>query len=198
MSRASYPEETAVVDNELRALDDERRTQAVALRDRYEPFGRARCERNRMSIRDARADDLSEIRSILRHHAESEGGIVPADDDELKQALFGAAPVVYVAIAETEGTLAGLAMWYPTFSSWALRSGIWLEDLYVKPEFRKAGVGRELMLYLRGRTEGRIEWDVSDGNDRAHRFYRRLGAAHLDGFARYRWPATTSETRPGS
>lgn len=148
-----------------------------------------------MHIREARPDDLPEIRSILRHHAHTEGGLVPAEDDELEHALFGAAPVVHVAIAENEGTLAGLALWYPTFSSWALRTGIWLEDLYVKTEFRKAGVGRDLMLYLRQQTDGRIDWDVSHGNDRAHRFYQRLGAAQLDSYTRYRWPATTSETR---
>jgi GNAT superfamily N-acetyltransferase len=149
-----------------------------------------------MHIREARPGDVPEIRSILRHHAHSEGGIVPADDDELDQVLFGPRAVVHVAVAEDQETLAGLAMWYPTFSSWALRTGIWLEDLYVKTEYRKAGVGRDLMLYLRQQTRGRIDWDVSDGNERAHRFYQRLGAVHLDGFARYRWPAVTPETRP--
>lgn len=149
-----------------------------------------------MSIRDARREDLPEIRSVLLQHARSEGGIIPIEGGELEHALFGPRPVVYVAVAEIEGTLAGLAMWFPTFSSWALRTGIWLEDLYVKPEFRTAGVGRDLMLHLRGRTEGRIDWDVSDGNDQAHRFYQRLGAAEFGGLTRYRWPATGPETRP--
>ena len=146
-------------------------------------------------IRDACPADLPEIRSMMRDHAISEGGIVPVED-ELDSALFGAQSIARVTVADDEETLAGLAMWYPTFSSWALRAGIWLEDLYVRPEYRQSGVGRELMLHLRAQTRGRIEWDVSDDNDRAHRFYRRLGAAPFDGLTRYRWPATTPETRP--
>ncbi len=146
-------------------------------------------------IRDAAPADVGEIRGMMREHAISEGGIVPVED-ELDDALFGPRPIARVTVAEDAGTLAGLAMWYPTFSSWALRAGIWLEDLYVKPEYRRAGVGRELMLHLRTRTRGRIDWDVSAGNDRAHRFYQRLDAAPFDGLTRYRWPATTPETRP--
>lgn len=143
-----------------------------------------------MILRDAEPRDLPAIRAILVHHAESEGGVRPAEDDELEQSLFGPDPIVHVVIAETDDNpplLAGIAMWYPTFSSWSLRSGIWLEDLFVRDEFRGAGVGRRLMAHLRGLTSGRVEWDVTAGNDRASRFYRMLGAAPVPEFTRYRW-----------
>src|SRR5689334_15503570 len=100
--------------------------------------------------------------------------------DELEEAVFGAYAFVRV-------TIAGLAMWYRTFSSWARTSGIWLEDLFVVDEHRNSGVGRELMAYLRGQTTGRIEWDVTLGNASAERFYERLGAVPLPGVTRYRW-----------
>lgn len=112
-------------------------------------------------------------------------------DDELESVLFGKDAFVEVTIAERPGdsgsSFAGLAMWYRTFSSWARTAGIWLEDLYVEEAHRKSGVGRELMSYLRSRTEGRIEWDVSLGNASAERFYEQLGAVPLQEITRYRW-----------
>jgi GNAT superfamily N-acetyltransferase len=143
-----------------------------------------------VQLRNAEPTDLTAIRAALSQHAEAEGGVPAPAGDELEQALFGESPTVHVIVVETDDDphqLAGLAMYYPTFSSWALQTGIWLEDLFVHERYRRAGVGRELMAYLRGQTTGRIEWDVTEGNERADRFYQRLGAVPVPEFTRYRW-----------
>ncbi|HET6868891.1 MAG TPA: GNAT family N-acetyltransferase [Solirubrobacteraceae bacterium] len=148
-----------------------------------------------MSVRHALPADLPVIRQTLEMHARTEASMFrdEAAVDELENVLFGPDAFVQVTIAErpdrSAPAFAGLAMWYRTFSSWARTSGIWLEDLYVVDSFRKAGVGRELMDYLRTQTEGRIEWDVTLGNDGAERFYARLGAVALPDVTRFRWVA---------
>src|SRR4051812_48455677 len=145
-----------------------------------------------MSVRRAAPSDLPVIRRTLELHARSEASLRRADSaiDELEEALFGRDAFVQVTIAEDpDASLAGLAMWYRTFSSWARTSGIWLEDLFVVEAHRRSGVARELMGYLRGRTNGRIEWDVTRGNATAERFYESLGAVALPDVNRYRWVA---------
>ncbi|WP_067479433.1 GNAT family N-acetyltransferase [Actinomadura hibisca] len=145
-----------------------------------------------MPVRPAEPADFDEICVLLLDHAAHEGA---ADRMRLRlretyDALFGDAPVVRGHIAvppDAHGTVAGIALWYPTFSSWETRSGIWLEDLYIKPEYRRYGLGRELLATLRELTEGRLEWDVAHGNDGAERFYRSLGAEPVGGWTRYRW-----------
>ena len=162
-----------------------------------------------MPVREARPDDLPVIRELLHRHAASEADIDlgAQPGDELAGALFGPEPTARATLAETEDPaplVVGLALWFPTFSSWSLRGGIWLEDLYVDEAHRGSGVGRDLMADLRARTGGRIEWDVSRGNERAERFYHRLGARPVAGWTRYRWlpePATEAEpanAAPGS
>jgi GNAT superfamily N-acetyltransferase len=146
-----------------------------------------------VSTRQALPRDLPVIRQTLETHARTEASMFRDDVtvDELENVLFGSDAFVQVTIAERPAqsgpTFAGLAMWYRTFSSWARTSGIWLEDLFVMDAFRKSGVGRELMDYLRSQTQGRIEWDVTVGNDGAERFYARLGAVPLPGVTRFRW-----------
>ncbi|MFC5931312.1 GNAT family N-acetyltransferase [Cryobacterium melibiosiphilum] len=145
-----------------------------------------------MSVRLATAADLPTIRALLRTHAETEGGLAggAARADDLDAALTGEHPsvrVTIVSLAAEPSVIAGIALWYPTFSSWALTTGIWLEDLFIDDSYRNAGLGLELMNDLRARTTGRIEWEVSRGNDGAERFYRKLGAAPRDGFTQYRW-----------
>src|SRR5579875_1943363 len=137
-----------------------------------------------MTIRPAVPSDLPAIRRLLEVHARSEASLRRAGwaVDELDEVLFGADAFVRATIAERpDAPIAGLAMWFRTFSSWARTSGIWLEDLFVARTHRSAGVGRELMEHLRTQTRGRIEWDVTVGNVDAERFYERLGAAPLAG-----------------
>jgi GNAT superfamily N-acetyltransferase len=92
-----------------------------------------------------------------------------------------------LVIEDGNGGLAAHALWYPTFSTFLGRTGIWLEDLYVRPEHRRKGYGRELLTFLRQQTQGRLEWDVLEWNAPAMDFYQRLGARPMAGWTRYRW-----------
>ena len=144
-----------------------------------------------MAIRDARPEDLPEICSLLRELADYErlSQQVVFDDGEMGRQLFGDRPVARVCLATEEGTgaVAGFALWFPTLSTFLGTAGIWLEDLYVRPAHRGQGHGFALLQHLRGLTNGRIEWAVLDWNDTAISFYRRLGAAPVEGWVRYRW-----------
>jgi GNAT superfamily N-acetyltransferase len=145
-----------------------------------------------VSVRQAVPSDLPVIRRTLELHARNEAALRRAETavDELADAVFGPDAFVQVTIAERgDAAFAGLAVWYRTFSSWARTSGIWLEDLFVVEAHRRSGVARELMDDLRGRTDGRIEWDVTVGNESGERFYASLGAVPLPDITRYRWVA---------
>ena len=87
----------------------------------------------------------------------------------------------------TTARIAGHALWFRTFSTFMGQSGIWLEDLYVRPAHRRQGHAGALMADLRARTEGRVEWEVLDWNAEAIDFYQRLGARPMAGWTRYRW-----------
>ena len=143
-----------------------------------------------MSIREATAADLGEIAALIHELAVYERAAeeVVFDLDELGRHLFGPAPAAHVLVAESdEGQVAGMAMYFVTFSTWLGRPGLWLEDLFVRPEFRGAGLGRALLDAVRARTDGRVEWAVLDWNEPAIGFYRSLGAEPVEGWTRYRW-----------
>lgn len=143
-----------------------------------------------MPVRDADPSDLPEILAMVRELAEyeREPDSVVADAEEFAAHVFGEDAVARVLIAEAaDGATAGFALWFRTFSTWLGRSGIWLEDLYVRPEHRRRGLGRALLAELRARTQGRVEWAVLDWNTPAHEFYRGLGAFPLDGWTIWRW-----------
>jgi GNAT superfamily N-acetyltransferase len=145
-----------------------------------------------MTVRDARPTDLEAVEAMVNEHAAYEDA---ADQVRFRAAtaaehLFGPDPWIRALIAHPVGeadTPAGFALWYPTFSSWTGEPGIWLEDLFVRPEFRRYGLGGELLADLRARTSGRIEWDVKESNESALRFYAHLGAEPVAGWVRYRW-----------
>ena len=86
-----------------------------------------------------------------------------------------------------DGTVVGHALWFRTFSTFMGKSGIWLEDLYVRPAHRRQGHAGALMADLRARTDGRVEWEVLEWNEEAIDFYQRLGARPMAGWTRYRW-----------
>lgn len=149
-----------------------------------------------MPVRDATEDDLTEICAMVQELADFEesGDEVALDPEDLRRHVFGPEPAAHVLIAHPvaqEGAVAGMALWFPTFSTWVGRPGVWLEDLFVRPAHRRCGLARELMEALATRTEGRIEWSVLDWNRGAIDFYNGLGAQPVDGWTRYRW-------RPGS
>lgn len=147
-----------------------------------------------MPVRPAEPGDFEEICALLQAHAAHEGAahLMTLRPDAMYETLFGERPVGRAHVASppcAPDTIAGAALWYPTFSTWESRQGIWLEDLYVKPEYRRHGLGRELLTTLRSLTAGRVEWEVAHGNGEAEAFYRSLGAREVGGWTRYRWEA---------
>jgi GNAT superfamily N-acetyltransferase len=105
-----------------------------------------------------------------------------ATEPQLRDALFGERPAAEALIAERSGEAVGYALFFPTFSTFLARSGIWLEDLFVLPEQRGAGVGRALLAAVAARVgEGaRLEWAALDWNELALGFYRGIGARTMD------------------
>ena len=109
---------------------------------------------------------------------------VEATAESLHHAFFGCPPAAGALLARVDGTAAGYAIYFPTFSSFVGRAGIWLDDLYVRPQFRQRGLGRRLMEAVARigaeRDCGRFEWLALDWNARALEFYRVLGARTMD------------------
>jgi GNAT superfamily N-acetyltransferase len=146
-----------------------------------------------MAVRDATDADLAEILAMVQELAdyEREPDAVVLDPDEFARSVFGADAVAHALIAETPaGEIAGFAIWFRTFSTWLGKTGIWLEDLFVRPQHRRSGFGRELLDALRARTDGRVEWAVLDWNTLGHDFYRSVGAEPQDEWTTWRWPPT--------
>jgi len=143
-----------------------------------------------MTIREASSDDLAEIAALIHELAAYERAAheVAFDLAELDRHQFGTEPAARVLMADTaDGHVAGMALYFTTFSTWLGRPGLWLEDLFVRPQFRGGGHGRALLDAVRERTDGRVEWAVLDWNEPAIGFYRSLGAEPVDGWTRYRW-----------
>jgi GNAT superfamily N-acetyltransferase len=141
-------------------------------------------------IRSATPDDVGELMAMISELAafEEMADQVEITAAELEAALFGAEPVARDTVAvAADGSLAGHALWYPTFSTFTGRAGIWLEDLYVRPANRRQGHAGALMAWLRAQTVGRVEWDVLDWNTGAISLYDGLGARPMRGWTRYRW-----------
>ena len=116
---------------------------------------------------------------------------VLATPEQLREALFGPAPAVYALVAEdAAGTVVGFALYFLNFSTWQGVHGIYLEDLYVEPAHRGAGLGRALLQALAEiaveRGYARFEWSVLDWNAPSIEFYRRMGAVAMDGWTVYR------------
>ncbi len=111
---------------------------------------------------------------------EKEPDAVVATEDLLHVALFGDNPAVFALVAVVDGAAVGFALWFRNFSTWLGRHGIYLEDLYVRPEFRGRGIGKQLLVELaricEDRDYGRLEWWVLDWNTPAWDFYEGVGA----------------------
>jgi GNAT superfamily N-acetyltransferase len=142
-----------------------------------------------VSVRAATPADVGEILSLIRELAAFEelSDQVVCTEADLHRSLFDPGAVVSVSVSEVDGAVAGHALWYRTFSTFLGRTGIWLEDLYVRPAFRRRGIARELLEHLRAQTSGRVEWEVIDWNSGAIDFYDGLGARPLEGWIKYRW-----------
>jgi len=133
-------------------------------------------------IRPAQRADLGALLAMIRELADYEqlADQVHATPELLDAALFGETPAAEALIAERDGEAIGYALYFPTFSTFLAIQGIWLEDLYVRPQQRKAGAGRALLAAvaarLRERGGRRLEWAALDWNELALGFYRGLGA----------------------
>ncbi|HEY3844627.1 MAG TPA: GNAT family N-acetyltransferase [Acidimicrobiales bacterium] len=141
-------------------------------------------------IRPAVEEDLGELLAMVRELAEFEvlSDQVVCTEADLRRVLFGPDAIVHdtVVVAE-DGSVAGHALWFRTFSTFLGQTGIWLEDLYVRPAHRRRGHAGALMEHLRSQTEGRVEWEVLEWNTEAIDFYQRLGARPMAGWTKYRW-----------
>ena len=138
------------------------------------------------ALRSATAADVPLILAFIRDLAIYEKLLheVVATEDTLRRTLFGEQSGAHVVIAEVAGRPAGFALYFFNYSTFLAKPGLYLEDLFVKPEFRGHGTGKALLLHLaqlaNARGCGRMEWSVLDWNEPAKGFYKNLGAVPLD------------------
>jgi GNAT superfamily N-acetyltransferase len=143
-------------------------------------------------VRPARPADVPLLMALFVELAEYEQleGELLATEEQLREALFGSRPLAETLIAELDREPVGYAVFFPTFSSFLARTGTWLEDLYVRPAHRRAGVGRALISAVAARTRdtggGRLEWAALDWNELALGFYRNLGAQQMSEWITHR------------
>ena len=148
--------------------------------------------RTDLQLRFATQADTALILEFIKSLAEYEklADHVRADEQTLRRSLFGDQRYAEVIIAEHRGAPAGFALFFHNYSTFLARPGIYLEDLYVRPEFRGQGIGRELLSCLAGialdRNCGRLEWSVLDWNEDAIAFYRSVGARPMDEWTVFR------------
>lgn len=144
-------------------------------------------------IRPATAADAAIILRFIRELADYENALdeVAATEETVAASLFGEGSVSFAAICETEkGEPAGSAVWFKTYSTWQAKNGLYLEDLYVTPAHRGAGVGKMLLRHLArvavAEDCARFEWSVLDWNEPAIRVYEAVGAEPKKEWVRYR------------
>ncbi|MFE6050051.1 GNAT family N-acetyltransferase [Kitasatospora sp. NPDC056446] len=145
-------------------------------------------------IRTAVATDVPVVHAMIRELAEYEKAAheAVATEEQLHDALFGAEPAVFGLIAEDDATgePVGFALWFRNFSTWRGTHGIYLEDLYVRPQARGGGHGKALLLELARiaveRGYSRVEWSVLDWNKPSIDFYKSIGAVPMDEWTVYR------------
>ncbi|NKZ04681.1 GNAT family N-acetyltransferase [Actinomadura latina] len=143
-------------------------------------------------IRYATPDDVPEILRLIRELADYERALheVKATEEQLHARLFGEDPQVFAHVAEHEGRVVGMSLWFLTFSTWNGTHGIYLEDLFVEPDIRGHGYGKALLTELTriadARGYGRVEWSVLNWNEPAIGFYKAMGARPQDEWTVYR------------
>jgi GNAT superfamily N-acetyltransferase len=141
------------------------------------------------TINPATDADVPALLDMIRELAEFEhlAHELEVSASSLREALFSEHPVAGALIARVDGNIAGYAVYYRTFSTFVGRAGVFLDDLYVRPKFRKRGLGRALLETVARigaeRGGGRFEWIALRWNENAFRFYRSLGAKIMDDWA---------------
>ncbi len=147
---------------------------------------------SRIQLRNATPDDVGLILDLIHELAvyEKLSDQAVATPDDLTANLFGPRPFAEVLIGELDGEPQGFALFFPNFSTFLGKPGIYLEDLYVREHARSSGLGKALLARLAQlaveRGCGRLEWAVLDWNEPALGFYRRLGARAQDDWTTYR------------
>jgi GNAT superfamily N-acetyltransferase len=143
-------------------------------------------------IRPATAGDESVVLEMIRGLAEYEEltHMVVATEEKVRATLFGEKPAADVLIAYDGAECVGFAVFFSTYSTFLAQPGIFLEDIFVKPHARGRGIGLALLQRIAAIAQtrgcGRVEWDVLDWNESAITFYKKLGAAPVDGWTKYR------------
>jgi GNAT superfamily N-acetyltransferase len=139
-----------------------------------------------VTIRPAELSDIPLVAALVRELAvyEKLAHQVVATEDDFANALFGPTPKAHAVIAEVDGIGVGFGLYFYNFSTFLGRPGLYVEDVFVRPEHRRAGLGRAIFKYLAKKAVaegcGRMEWWVLDWNEPAIRFYQSLGAVAMD------------------
>ncbi len=145
-----------------------------------------------MSIRPATIADTDEILALIYELAlyEKAPEEAKATREQIIDSFFCENPKVFCEIVEVDGDIAGLAIWFLNYSTWQGKHGIYLEDLFIRPQFRGKGFGKALLKHLAAicdaRGYGRFQWWVLDWNEPSIEFYKALGAVAMDEWTVYR------------
>jgi GNAT superfamily N-acetyltransferase len=137
-----------------------------------------------LDVRAATAADVPLLMSFIRSMAEFENLDLTATEGDLRDALFGKNPAAQALLASVGERPAAYVVYFPTFATMTGRRGLWLDDIYVKPEYRGKGIAKALLTYLADLAVregcGRFEWIVLDWNRNAIELYEGLGATVFD------------------
>jgi GNAT superfamily N-acetyltransferase len=145
-----------------------------------------------MTVRPIRPDDVPAVLGLVRELADYEKALheVHLTEGQLSDSLFGDSPALFGHVAEHDGAVVGVALWFLNFSTWRGTHGIYLEDLYVQPGHRGRGFGKELLRTLAAvcveRGYSRLEWAVLDWNAPSIEFYKAAGAVPMDEWTVFR------------
>ena len=145
-----------------------------------------------MIIRPAKSEEVGEVLQLINDLATYEKAPeqVEASEEDLLNTIFASDPRVFCDLVEVDGQIAGMAIWFLNYSTWQAKHGIYLEDLFIKPEYRGRGYGKALLKHLAKICDekgyGRLQWWVLDWNSPAIEFYKSLGAEAMDEWTVYR------------
>ena len=145
-----------------------------------------------MIIRPAKSEEVGEVLQLIQDLATYEKAPeqVEARQEDLLNTIFASDPRVFCDLVEVDGQIAGMAIWFLNYSTWQAKHGIYLEDLFIKPEYRGRGYGKALLKHLAKICDekgyGRLQWWVLDWNSPAIEFYKSLGAEAMDEWTVYR------------
>ena len=140
---------------------------------------------NYFKVRQAEINDVPDIFNLIQALAEYEklSHQVTGTVEDLQEHLFGNRPFVESIVAESDGKIIGFALFFPNYSTFLTKPGIYLEDLFVLPDYRRRGIAKAMLSYLGklaiDRDAGRLEWSVLDWNESAIAFYQNMGAEVL-------------------